>query len=115
MQTADESRQVRAARNQSLFREINERIQSLNETFGRLLPMGEWVCECADDACTEHMELTLEEYERIRRDANHFPVLPGHELPDVERVVERHERYLVVEKIGQAAAVARELDPRPAE
>jgi hypothetical protein len=112
MQEADESRQVRAAQNQSLFREINERIESLNESFSHLEPMGDWICECADDTCTEHMKMTLGEYEAIRQDGNRFPVLPGHEALDVEVVVERHERYVVVSKIGKAAAFAREHDPR---
>jgi len=73
MQIAGESRQVRAARNQSLFREINERIEALNEGFGLILPMGAWICGCADDACAEVMEMTLDEYEAIRRYANRFP------------------------------------------
>jgi hypothetical protein len=58
------------------------------------------------------MELTIAEYEEIRKHSDHFPVLPGHEQDDVEVVVEKHERYVVVAKIDKAAAVARELDPR---
>jgi hypothetical protein len=112
MHVEDESRQMSAARNQSLFREVNERIEDLNEGRGTILPLGEWVCECADEACVGRMKLTVPEYEAIRQDGNRFPVLPGHEQLDVERVVERNERYLVVEKLGKGAAVAREHDPR---
>ena len=113
MVLADESRQLRAARNQSLFREVNERIEGLNEGFGVILPMGEWVCECADEGCVERMDLTVEEYEAIRQHPNRFPVLPGHEQLEVERVVERHRSYLVVEKTDEEAEeVARKSDPR---
>lgn len=108
----DEARQLRAAQNQSLFREINERIESLNESFAFVEQVGEWICECADKSCAQTMKLTIAEYEAIRRHGNRFPILPGHEYLDVEHVVERHDRYLVVEKIGKAADFARRHDPR---
>jgi hypothetical protein len=114
MELADEARQVRAAQNQSLFREVNERIEGLNEGFGMILLMGEWVCECADETCVERMELTVEDYEAIRQHPNRFPVLPGHEQLDVEWVVEHHERYVIVSKLDKAGEVAREHDPRAA-
>ena len=112
MELADESDQVRAAQNQSLFREVNERIEGLNEGFGVILPMGEWVCECADEGCVERMDLTVEEYEAIRQHPNRFPVLPRHEQLDVEWVVERHERYVVVSKFDKGGVLARQHDPR---
>src|SRR3954452_10004980 len=112
MHIADESRQVRAAQNQSLFREVNERVEELNEGFGMILPMGQWVCECAEDTCIARMELTIPEYEAVRQHPMRFPVLPGHEQLDVERVVERHERYIVVSKLDKAGALARGHDPR---
>ncbi len=49
----------------------------------------------------------LAEYEQVRSDGACFVVLPGHDLPEVERVVERNGRFLVVEKFGAAAAIAR--------
>jgi len=58
------------------------------------------------------MALTVEEYEQVRSDANRFAVLPGHELPAVERVVEATGRYVVVAKLGGGGQVAARLDPR---
>jgi hypothetical protein len=53
------------------------------------------------------------EYERVREDARHFLVAPGHEIPDVEVVVERNEAYYVVEKSApDAERVAEATDPR---
>jgi len=43
-----DERASRAARNQSFFRQINERVNELNEAFSLVLPLGEWVCECAE-------------------------------------------------------------------
>jgi hypothetical protein len=70
------------------------------------------VCECFDDECTEPMELTLAEYEQLRAQPNRFAVLPGHVDPNVERVIEEHERYVVVAKCGAGAIYAAMHDPR---
>jgi hypothetical protein len=98
----------RAARNQSLFREVNERIEELS----RSATMPSFICECCDEGCDEMMALTLEEYEHVRSDANRFAVLPGHEVPAVEEVVEATDRYVVVAKLGAGGPVAVRLDPR---
>jgi hypothetical protein len=99
----------RAARNQSLFREVNERIEDLSTSASFV----EFVCECAYSDCTQRINVTLEEYEEIRGDSNRFFVLPGHEMLEVEAVVDSAEdRYLVVSKLGGGAAVANDLDPR---
>jgi hypothetical protein len=108
----EQSRQdERAARNQSLFREVNEQLASLNQTFEQLTPYGSWACECASTQCLEQIPMTLGEYGALRTDPTHFAVVPGdvHVLPEVERIVEKNDRYWVVEKIGTAGAIAAEL------
>jgi hypothetical protein len=103
----DEQRK-RAARNQSVFREVNERI----EEFPPPSSFVEFVCECANPECSEKVGLTLEEYEDVRRAANRFFVLPGHEIATVEEVTFSNDRYAIVSKLGAAAPVAQKLDPR---
>ena len=107
-------RQARAAKNQSLFREINERVRDLNERFSMVTETGEWICECPDDTCVERIEMSADEYEAIRADGAQFFVAPSerHVWPDVEKVTDRHDRYWIVEKIGHAAVLAKQLDPR---
>jgi hypothetical protein len=58
--------------------------------------------------------MTPQQYEKMRETPTHFAVAAGEEhlVPDVERIVEKRERYWVVEKAGEAAAVAEQLDPR---
>jgi hypothetical protein len=109
-----EDRGSRAARNQSLFREINERVKQLNEGFSMVLPVGEWICECADDTCVERIELSATEYEAVRSNGTRFLVAPGdeHVFLDVETVTERTDRYWIVEKFGTAGEEADRLDPR---
>ena len=107
-------RDRRAAKNQSLFREVNERIEPLNEAFTMINRLTDFVCECANEACTDMIALSIEEYESVRAQANRFAVAPEdvHVWPDVERIVEKRERYWVVEKVGESGAMAATLDPR---
>ena len=104
---------TRAGRNQVLFREINERIREIGDIqrVSADEPLG-FLCECADEACTVTVPLTVAEYEEIRTSPTRFPVKPGHEVPAVEAVVDRRARYFVVQKEAEAAELARANDPR---
>jgi predicted NBD/HSP70 family sugar kinase len=106
-----DAKHERFARNEALFREANERIEEVSRRheIGDNL---EFLCECGRRDCLETIALARAEYEAVRREGDRFFVAPGHELPEVERVVERHERYFVVEKLGQAGELAEAQDPR---
>ena len=106
----------RVARNEALFREFNERVEDVAGSLdvrseGDALRI-EFVCECGDLDCMERIELTRVSYEQVRSDPKRFVVAPGHEGPEVARVVGKGEGYVVVEKIEGAARVAIEHDPR---
>ena len=105
------TRAERQGRNESLFREVNERIAELNQTF-QVEGRSEFLCECGREECRQPVSISIDEYETVRRTSTRFFVLPGHEDTSVESVVERSERYVVVEKIGDAAEEADDLDPR---
>ena len=62
--------------------------------------------------CIARLLLTPAEYEHVRAQAETFLVLPEHVTRGVERVTEDHGHYVVVEKLGEAAEVARKTDPR---
>ena len=98
----------RLARNQALFREVNER---LTEIRSPVVSYRELVCECSDPTCTKSLAVAMEEYEAVRSYPRRFLVAHGHELPEVERVVENKDRFLVVEKTVETAFVAKS-DPR---
>jgi hypothetical protein len=100
------------ARNEALFREVNERIEDVQAGFAAQ-ERTDFLCECGNDDCTQPISLTLAEYEQVRQRPKHFVVVPGHDVVDVERVVERTDRYAVVEKLpGAPAKIALERDPR---
>jgi len=103
-----QARQIRAAKSQSLFREANERILEL----GSPLDVIDFACECVREGCAETVPLTPAQYEKVRRFPTHFVICPGHDAPEVERVIKGNGRYAVVEKFGAAGPVAVRLDPR---
>ena len=103
----------RVGLNESIFRQVNEQIESLNRDFGDDVRTMTAICECADGDCTERLEIPVSEYERVRADARRFIVVTGHELPEFEETVRRGEGYDIVEKReGSPAELARETDPR---
>jgi SpoU rRNA methylase family enzyme len=108
------NRDERAAMNQMLFRDVNERVKDLNEGFKLVNPVGAWICECANDTCSERVEMSVNEYEKIRSEGTRFFVAPSdeHVWPDVELVTDRTVRYWIVEKVGQAGKLAMAGDPR---
>ncbi len=106
------ARQV--ARNQAVFRAVNERIESTNVRFGVALKRTDFVCECADQDCMERLTLPLEKYEEVRRFPTHFIVAAGHIYREYETVVEQVDGYVVVEKFGEAGTEALKWDKRRA-
>ena len=109
-----EQRDERLAKNEVLFRTLNENIVALAGTLGGQTPY-EFICECATIGCFEQLVLTLREYEAVRADAAHFLVKRGHEDFEVEQVVAVYDAYAVVEKQGVARIAALEDDPRAPE
>jgi ANTAR domain-containing protein len=110
LRRARELGSIRMAENESFFRRLNEHVAAGAEMPGDALQG--FLCECGDADCIDAISLTRAEYEAVRADPTRFAIVPGHELPEIERVVETHERYAVVEKLGATAAVAEETDPR---
>ena len=107
-------RQRRLGHNQALFREVNERLEELAQTFQDTGGEQSFLCECAKSDCTEHVPIDVTRYERLRQNPTHFAVAPddGHVFPEGERVIERTDGYWIVEKMERAAEEAARLDPR---
>jgi hypothetical protein len=101
----------RIGHNEAIFRDINERIAD-GQWLGDAADPVAFRCECGSLRCNQLVELTTGAYERVRANPRRFILVPGHEIPEVEVVVEREDGYLVVEKVGAAGEVAAETDPR---
>jgi hypothetical protein len=99
----------RVAMNEATFRKVNEGMKDGQDASGLL----SFVCECGRLHCTSIIRLGLAEYEGVRANARRFAIVDGHEILEAEEVVERHDRYLVVEKNeGLEAELAEHTDPR---
>ena len=108
-----EDRERRLGLNEAMFREVNERVEEVNQAFGSITGEFDIFCECGDVNCAERLTVPTSEYERVRSDSKQFLLKVGHEDPLVERVIENHDSYVIVEKEGvEVEKVAEETDPR---
>jgi hypothetical protein len=95
--------------NEATFRKVNEAMRTGEDAEGLLT----FVCECGRLGCDRLIQLSRAEYETLRDDPRRFAILDGHEILEAESIVERHDRYLVVEKGGDPEAeVVEQTDPR---
>jgi hypothetical protein len=101
----------RVAMNEATFRKVNEGMEVGQDPSGVLT----FVCECGRLGCNKLIQLTRAEYEAVRQNPRRFAILEGHEIPEAEQIVERHDRYVVVEKAGDPEAeIVEHTDPRRA-
>lgn len=104
----DEHVERRLAANEVRFREMNgRRLEEEGDLHGELPEALVVMCECALEECILEFEVPVDAYGRARSDPRRFLVRAGHQLPEVELVVEDlGEERLVVEKVGPGVAVA---------
>jgi hypothetical protein len=105
--------EVQMARTESAFREVNEAIATTAARFDA--EETDFVCECADTSCAERLTAPLDSYEEVRSKPTRFLLAPGHDEPEIERIVEQNRDYHVVEKFGSVVTtIVQQLDPRAA-
>jgi hypothetical protein len=101
----------RAARNESVFRDANERIEArlgeLSLSDGR----SPFLCECEDPVCTRPVRLTAAQYEAVRKHPDRFIIASAH-MVDSADVISRHDGFQVIVKRGAEGSAAARLDPR---
>ena len=110
-QAAAPKRDRRLAQNEIRFRRINERLAAGDHS-NAPAHVHELVCECSDSECLNVLRIEAAEYEWLRQNPHRFAVLPGHEAPAVEDVVEWHARFVVVEKHVETHEQVEAADPR---
>jgi hypothetical protein len=108
----DDATAEKIAFNNSSFREANDGIEqsAIEHRFDdeQLVP---FICECSEARCAEIVRMTLQEYAHIRSNPRWFAHAVGHEetVDGAVSTVERHSRYVLVEKINYAGEVAEGL------
>ena len=103
---ADSERQRRVAENETIFRAGNEAIRRAGEKAGAT-QIG-FLCECGDEECFDVVDLTSDEYRHVRAHPARFVVMSGHDIPEVENVVEHDAGHAIVEKTGIGGEIARQ-------
>lgn len=104
-----DERARRVGLNEALFRTVNDQVRAVGERFEVLTDPLSVICECGRFDCNDRLDLSVDDYERVRADATRFIVRPGHVEEDVESVTERHSDYWVVRKDeGEPAELARQ-------
>jgi hypothetical protein len=87
------ARAERIVQTEIFFRAINQEIALLDGT-----ATTRYLCECGNSACAEGILLPPGALENLHSSPRHFVVLKGHEIPDVETVVDDADGYLIVRK-----------------
>jgi hypothetical protein len=105
-------REERIVLNEAMFRTANERAAAWEEREGQSDEVELFYCECASLECREKVALSGAEYEGVRKDPTHFLVARGHDVPDVETVIEEHEEWVVVQKDPEVQGLAEATDHR---
>lgn len=100
-----DARAERIAENEARFRDINERLRGDLEGLTGDSEALRFVCECGNARCRDALAIPVGEYQAVRAHPLHFAVAPGHEIPDVETVIERRDGYFVVEKPTEVADI----------
>lgn len=108
-----DERTRRIGHNEALYRAVNEEIEKVNQGQWAVAGTFSVVCECGMLECTQQIRIEPQVYERTRQNPSRFVVVPGHEIDDLEVVVERHEGFFVIEKVpADARRLAEETSPR---
>ncbi len=91
-----DDRERRVGLNEALFRAVNAQVGEIADE--ARLETVEIVCECGDRACTERISMTPDEYVALRESSGYFAILPGHDTPTTEQVIDRRSDYVIVQK-----------------
>ena len=100
--TSPRARRMRE--NEELMEELNRRMERMLEEIREEedddpdAPIA-FLCECSHLDCRERIQLEPSRFDRIHRDADVFILVPGHEIPEVERIVDQERDFLIVRKL----------------
>jgi hypothetical protein len=103
-------RAERTALTEAAFRIANDRMAAWEEASPDAAEL--YFCECSRLECREKVALTRRAYEAVRAHPARFVVVHGHEVDDLETVVEVAPTHNVIEKPALVWDIVRGSDPR---
>ena len=108
-----QDRAERIALIEAAFRIANERMSAWEDVPGDVAEL--FFCECSSLDCRQKVPLTRAVYETVRSQPKWFLVVPGHEVPDLEEVVQRGDAHWIIEKPDLVVDIVEGTDPRAEE
>jgi hypothetical protein len=110
----DDGSEARRARNEVVFRTVNEEIKALIDADDIDLPLAPFLCECGDRECRDLIRVPLAKYSDVRASPRRFILATGHERRDGKETttVETHDGFVVIEKSGIAGEIAEEHEEK---
>jgi hypothetical protein len=61
-------------------------------------PIINFFCECSDEDCMKKIRLRPGKYRELHKNKSQFTIKPGHNVPEIERIVMSRKNYIIVEK-----------------
>jgi hypothetical protein len=104
----DNSPKSRQIKNEQLIRDRNSRTKRHlkkffhNDKTAVATPLN-FICECSDLNCEDHVELSINQYEALHVRQDRFVVCEGHVTSSVEKIVDEGDGFVVVEKYALKA------------
>jgi transcription initiation factor TFIID subunit TAF12 len=106
---AESHSERRLAENEVIFRKLNEKLKAAVKETNKLAKednqpefliseLLSFHCECADENCSDTIDLEAGEYERIHESRDKFIIVPGHEVLAIEKVIAKQPDFYVVKK-----------------
>lgn len=113
-------------KNESFLREQNEQVQRDLDHVTALSKVAHeniktidantvlhFYCECSDENCTQRIQLTLGAYNKLHKDRSTFTIACGHDVPSIEKVIDKQPHYWVVKKFEKPPESVDSLEPTP--
>jgi hypothetical protein len=116
----------RLAENEVLFRQKNRAIEKGFKNIKELAKADnqdgfiddkdlrlQFFCECSDENCHKRIPLTRRQYDSIHKADDRFVVICGHEIPEVEHIIEKTDSYCIVQKKTKPPKASSKLNTTP--
>jgi hypothetical protein len=87
------SREERVVQTEEFFRDVNDVIARTRGSNG-----SSFLCECANPFCNVTFEMSGHDLQTLHSTPGDYVVLAGHDIPDLEQVVQSQNGYAIVRK-----------------
>jgi hypothetical protein len=107
----DKLSERKLAENEVIFRQANLNVAEFmvegeGEDTKTVIP---FYCECSNRNCRKRIRLTPKKYQAFHQKRRYFIAIDGHEIPAIEKIIQKKDGFNVIEKFGEPPT-AEEID-----